>query len=137
MNLCWIKSVSKQTAIFTLTVLLVVGLFGVLGGMKTDMNGKMGNCPFTLGASVCTMSLFEHLEAWQGLFSSIPKTFGANTLWAGLLTVFFVTLYSVLQNTKNDVLFTKERRRLRSHVLFSNTTLQEAFSQGILNTKAY
>ncbi|MBI3633302.1 MAG: hypothetical protein HY226_03355 [Candidatus Vogelbacteria bacterium] len=138
MNLSWTRSIFKQVAIFTFSALFVVALFGIFSGMQTGMDGKMSNnCPFTIGSSLCSMGVLEHIESWQVMFSSVPKSFGLFILLAAILAVFFLTFYSILPNTKNTLLFIIERRRSRFYTPFSQPILQEAFSQGILNTKVY
>lgn len=137
MNLSWMESISRPVAVFILSALLVAGLFGAFGGMQQGMDGRMGGCPFTVGLSVCNMNVLEHMRAWQSMFLSAPRLFGAFILLAALLIVFFIIFYSILKSLKDNLLFIKERHRLRFYTSFSDRVLQEAFSQGVLNTKIY
>lgn len=137
MNWLILNSISRSVAILILCTFLVIGLFGLFSGMEMDRDGKMGNCPFTVSLSVCNMSALEHLRAWQSILSSVPKLFGALTLLTSLFILFFIILYSILKNIWSDASLFRKHFHSRFYTSFSHNLLQEAFSRGILNSKAY
>ncbi len=105
-------------------------------GMQMNHGGQTAGCIFN-GMGVCTMNTFEHLTAWQSLFYVVPAGIVSVSLLSLALILLTFTRKLRLQNllTSNNT-----RRKLyiysRKNFLFART-LQEAFSQGILNTKTY
>ncbi|MDO8493383.1 MAG: hypothetical protein Q7S19_02450 [bacterium] len=128
----------KLIVVITLTFFLFFGLFGMLNGMEVSEDGQMNHCPFTVGASICTMNLFEHLRNWQDAFNSIPKLSGSVALLMSLFAVIFIISRSILKNISNSsFLVTRRHQRLEFNIPFFNNILQPAFSRGILNSKRY
>ena len=122
-----------------IVVFFVVGVFGLpLSGMSMGMDGEMINCPFMDmdGASICNMSLFEHISTWQGTFASVVDQHGAELLLLLLATVLSFTQISLFGLLKDIVRLPLTQRRLRRRVVY-RAFFQEAFSSGILNPKLF
>lgn len=124
-------------SILTLAVFLSLSLTGPMffSGMQMNDRGQMTGCVFT-GTTLCTMTFSEHLAQLQALFNAIPaKTI---TLLA-LALLAFVTFYRSRSLFRDALRLLSIRYRLylRSNTHLCIRPLQEAFSQGILNPKAY
>lgn len=116
--------------------------FGVFGlshfSMDMGMDGKMfvADCPFMVGGTLCTMTLFEHVSAWQDFFASTP--FQDATLILVYITSVFVLVYWIKElysPPKNNLLSFKYTQYTK--YLSSTNSLQELFSNGILNPKLF
>ncbi len=126
---------------------LILVLFAILSwslivpihtmGMQMDDQGKMSGCVFSGMMEVCTMSTVEHPAAWQALFNIVPVGIASVSLF--VLVLIFVTFARKLR-LQNFLTSDSIRQKLyiysRKNFLFARS-LQEAFSQGILNTKLY
>ncbi len=128
-------------AIFTLGILtfFLFGIFVVMNfGMDTGMNGVMSRCPFADGMSVCNMSPFEHIAAWQSMFTSLPRQqqYIGSLLLLLLVSFLVVTwirnIYPPSKNLLRQFLYTRHKEYTPR-----GSFLQEAFSNGILNPKIY
>lgn len=42
-------------------------------GMVSNSDGSMGNCPFSVHDSMCSMGFQEHLNLWELTFSALPQ----------------------------------------------------------------
>jgi hypothetical protein len=118
--------------------LLSMSFFGVFYfSMSMGADGKMSDCPFMPGMSVCPMTPFEHASTMQGLFTSIPVQQDAFTL---ILAAAFVAVVGLTWLKQ----FFIPLERARSSGYFYRyrdpsipRKLQELFSQGILNPKLF
>jgi len=70
------KLISKRSLGLILGAAFVLSaFFGVHLTMQNDMNGQMQDCPFMANMkSVCPMSITEHINAWQQLFTANPQS---------------------------------------------------------------
>jgi hypothetical protein len=61
-------------ALSTITILMVVAIFGLQATMITDDGGNMSACPLMqCMESICRMNIMEHIGKWQSLFAaSVP-----------------------------------------------------------------
>jgi hypothetical protein len=128
-------------AIFTLGILafFLFGVFGVMNfGMDTGVGGTMSHCPFADGMLVCNMSPFEHIAAWQSMFTSLSRQQqDIGSLVLLLLVSFLVVawirkIYPPSKNLLRQFLYVRHKE----YIPLGNF-LQEAFSNGILNPKIY
>ena len=109
-------------------------------GMEMNKNGNMNGCIFTGKAEICRMNFLEHLTSWQALFNVLPIKATTALLTTLLLFIFVFAIFErklCLIDLINPIL---NRKKLysRSRLDFpSPNSLQEAFSQGILNSKTY
>lgn len=68
------NKVSENLAMLVFASFLFMGVFGVGIGMETE-NGQMSSCPFMASqASMCQMSITEHISLWQQSFLGIPTS---------------------------------------------------------------
>lgn len=124
-----------STGIFTL--LFLGAMFGGLFHMGTDMTGSMTDCLFMSEIeTVCPMNAFEHLGAWQSVFtvsltSSILLLLLAGTL-VGVASIAPHMLRKILY--ADPPLLTSIRALLNT---FPRSPLQELFSRGILHPKLF
>ena len=110
--------------------LLAVLLFSVVAlGPSTVLAAAESTdtgCPFMVGeTSFCSMSLFEHIEHWQSTFTFTLVKF----LSFFTVVVPFILVLLVVSRPKLYEWFSE-------YVRFP-TLLQQLFSQGLLNSKAY
>src|SRR3989338_9044020 len=123
-------------AIAALALILIshTGIFHV--GMNMQ-DSSMFFCPFMGEDAICNMNPLEHIATWQSAFTTTAPGKGV----VSLLVLLFASLL-VLQTWKHIL---SRRRdppiqafRVRYKVYFPLTSsLQEAFSNGILNPKIF
>lgn len=126
----YMKFKSWLISLVMLAVLTVTatGLFPFFHDM--DQDRQVTGCPLMMDENViCSMSAQEHLSAWQNMFVAIP------TEILLLLLLIFVTgpilQYLVYKPPKSLLFHLKER------FLTIFDPLQEAFSSGLIHSKAY
>ena len=129
---------SKLIVFSGIITFLVMSFWG-LYSMPMDEHGKMADCPFMNdSASLCQMSVTEHIARWQQLFTAIPEK---NLLFSALilLTALLMVLFSIVPKIRDKLLFQRFLhyfyRRKPEINLFNHLLL--AFSQGILNPRIY
>jgi len=118
-------------------------LFGFLAlgqaGMSMTPDGQTNNCPFAnIPSVVCKMSPLGHVATWQSMFVAIPtgKLFVLSApLLLGLLFLARLLVKKVTWNVETLHSFAP---LLRTRVLFiPRYALQEAFSNGIIHSRAF
>lgn len=128
---------SLGIAIFTVLFLgtMFGGLFHMTMGM--DMTGEMSGCPFmTHEATLCSMSVTDHIESWKSAFLAAVPGFTLLLLaLAATAIILTIAPHLLLKRRWAEPLISK-------HVLervytFSYRPLQELFSRGILHPKLY
>tara|TARA_B100000508_G_scaffold36168_3_gene28007 strand:+ start:6285 stop:6629 length:345 start_codon:yes stop_codon:yes gene_type:complete len=111
------------------------GIFHMTMGM--DMVGQSVGCPFmSTQDELCSMTLDEHISAWQSTFTSIVP--GLTLLLVALASA--VILVAIAPNLLSRSLYTHLAiaREIRERVYtFSYRPLQELFSNGILHPKLF
>ncbi len=119
-----------------LLTLLIMSSFGVLHlGMNMGPNGTMSDCPFSLGGSLCTMTPLQHIAAAQSLFSTL-------LVQKNILSLFLLLISSVIififfsKSTSSPKLLSYNYAVDREYVA-PRGFLQEAFSRGVLHSKAF
>lgn len=139
--LCYINYMFRRSKltnkILPLTFLAVfsIGLFSAYHVyMPTGPDGEMGACPFTQGTSICVMTPVQHIAAAQNIFHTLP--WQKDLLSVFLLAIFLaLPLYFLLSSSPPRNLLNSFSKR-NQNLSFIHT-LQELFSQGILNPKIY
>lgn len=117
-----------------LAVLLFVYIGFAFLGAAGSMNNQTGNCPFMPGHSVafCQANPLEHIQELQSMFNTVP----ANPL-SLLALLFSLVVIGV---------FLKSFFNLSPIVFFRigvyppstlRSVLQEAYSRGVLNSRAF
>ena len=134
-----LSQIKRYLVILGIAVFFVVSVFGLpLSGMSMGMDGEMIGCPFMDmgGASICHMSLFEHISTWQGVFASVIDQYGLGLLLLLLAAVFSLVVINLLGFLKNIARLPLNQRHLRRRVTH-RPFFQAVFSSGILNPKLF
>ena len=122
---------SKSIVFSGIFIFLAMSFWG-LYSMPMDEQGGMADCPFTIGsASLCQMSLNEHITKWQRLFTVVPEK---NLLLSALilLTILCMALFSIIPNIRDKLLSYRNKPEIKLY-----NYLLIVFSQGILNPHIY
>lgn len=125
--------------IATLTFLLF-GFFGLLhSNMQMGMDGNlsMSNCPFMVGMSLCTMTPFEHISVWQNMFGNIPIQKGITLMFLFVVSLVFGFLLTRKINSPPKYLLVLRNYLNFQKYITKTNSLQELFSNGILNPKTF
>ncbi len=113
--------------VITVVAFISVAVFGFLTIVPSHHHEP--GCPFMIGEqSICPMGLFEHIRAWQGVFTvSLPYIL--------LLIIILFIVVALWQSTHppNLLFFPSQTVEQNSS---HNLLYQELFSRGILNPKA-
>ena len=127
----------SQRTILTFSALflfLAASIVGPSMSMPIDGHGHMANCPFAMGAtSLCGMTVFEHISAWENMFASSVPTGIALLLLLLALTVVVRTVHGQDPPEPQD----ENNPTLRTTTVPFVSPLLSAFSQGILHPKIY
>lgn len=132
---------SKPPDNLILLVLASFAFMSILGmgmGMEAK-DGQMSSCPFMADeASICQMSVTEHISQWQQAFLSVPNKTNflalALILAAAVLITFAKSLFRLKKLTELAAqLFAYHKE----HLVRVSDPLLIAFSDGILNPKIY
>ncbi len=127
----------KPALAFGLVAFLFLGAFNFShAGMTTGMDGKMSDCPFTPGVSICEMNPLEMIAASQSLLTTLPQQKDALLLLMFLLAGALALAVFWRPYISPRPAATYVLRRRRDCIPVSNA-LQELFSNGILNPKLY
>lgn len=111
---------------------LLVVAHVALGG-----DGQMGSCPLMPGVAVCNLTPFQHMAGLQSLSNALPQVGGVFSLMILLLLSIAIAVTLVrnthivlpMDATKTQVIRQRPVPLLR--------LLQEAFSNGIIHSKAF
>jgi len=136
-----VKIIFSQTIVRHLFALGAVAfLFMSFLGLShavMDRHGEMMNCPFMNTGVLCQMTPFQHLSAWQSMFTQVSLKEILNTSTLVLLSFLLAVLLRSLWHRYKFPL----RRNLglgsRTISIFIPDLLTEAFSAGILNPKLF
>ena len=126
------KKFTKKFLLLTVVSVFIVGIFGAAHplGMPMNDDGTMSGCFLTGMNAICTMSLSEHLTAWQNMFTSLlvkSSLFSLLALAVFLLIFVFAERRACLQK----LYFIHQAN------LFFFNPLRESFAQGILSPKIH
>ncbi len=136
-----LKPVHAKKSILAIGIVIffVISIFGLpLSGMSMNMEGEMIGCPYMdMGeASICHMSLFEHISMWQTAFASVIAEHGSLSLLVLLAIALALTLTHLLRSQRQIAVLPVDHR-LRRREVKRSVFFQEAFSNGILNPKLF
>lgn len=128
----------RAIAVFVLAAFTLVGGFGVLHvGMDMDVGGSMSACPFIGMTALCQMTPLEHIEAWQGMFTSLPWSAGAAALAFVLLVLLGLVSAAGVRIRPVRTAYQALRCLRRWEYVPPANLLQELFSNGIYNPKYF
>ncbi len=117
-------NLKQKLSIFILIIFIAMAVFGILSIPPTHHH-ELG-CPFMIGEqSICPMGLFEHISAWQSIF-----TVSISYIFSLIIILFFI----FTTHPPNLLEFTA-KRWVRNNFFFT-FLYQELYSEGILNPKA-
>lgn len=134
------KKFAKIALILTAISFLWLGTFGLFNHMdEMKHGGAASGCIFNGHAEVCIMNVSEHIAIWQGMITALPQKAGFTNLFA--LAVLFAAIIVSYKNylfSFSELIRSRWRLYIKQHneIGFFNS-LQEIFSQGILNPKIY
>lgn len=129
------RRLMKSFFVLVLILFCAVSLLGLFHtSIAMDTNGTVkGGCPFMPPGQtvVCTMSAFQHISAWQSMFTG--------TLQSGSAILLLLLAAIVFLQAKPRPAFAEARRYSRVHERIPSrpTVLQELLAQGILNPKLF
>ncbi|MHB1163225.1 MAG: hypothetical protein ACYCZZ_01725 [Minisyncoccota bacterium] len=131
-------SVAKQVVLASIAVFLFVGAFGVAEtAMTMGSDGHMAGCPLMGIPALCHMSPLEHASALQNMFAAIPFAGVLLFLVSLLLTLVGIPLFRSTWQIVRAFFWPIHAPPLRTSTYISQHSLQDAFSNGILHSKAY
>lgn len=120
------SSYKNIIGVIAVCAFIFVAVFGFLAIVPSHHHEP--GCPFMVGEqSICPMGLFDHIKAWQSVFT----VFLPSLLLLVVALFIVVTLWQSI-HPPNFLRFTGQKFQNFSH----NLLYQELFSQGILNPKA-
>lgn len=119
--------------VFLITFLLILNMGGAFSAHMM-MDGDMTPCPYMGMASLCTMTPLQHLSGWQSMFS-IPLQESVTLLLLSFIVLSLVWLFNHnLFKPPQSLSRVFSRYKYKEKVLNS---LQLAFAQGLIHSKAY
>lgn len=128
----------KYILLSSIAAFFFVGPFGLSHlAMGTSANGNMSGCPFMGIPALCHMNPLEHAFALQNMFATIP--------FAGIFAFFISLLLTLvgiplLRNFWRSISASPRSISAPPPIAYAyipRHTLQEAFSNGILHSKAF
>ena len=130
----------KALTILILWSFLSLSLLGLLmmseGNMQTGQTA-ISPCPYMQGQmSLCSMSVFDHINAWESSLRSVPVKNILQLLAVGIFALLALVLFR-----KTQLQFESKERRLMRFLerirLFIPQFYTQLFREGILNSRAY
>ena len=122
---------------FVFVSFVFASLFGM--GISMEMkDGQMSSCPFVASqASICQMSVTEHISQWQQAFLGIPTKANLPAFALLLLAIFVIPFAKPLTKIKQNELAVQLISYFKTAATKIFDPLLLAFSDGILNPKIY
>ncbi len=121
---------NKNLPLLLLLTYVYIAILGLVP-MADHHHNPMVNCPYMIGQSLCSMGLFEHIEAWKAYLLSIPVSQFIVTLFALTLILIFIRISSSPPILRKLLYY----KKIQFVPIVSDIQLQ--FSKGILNPKPY
>lgn len=107
--------------------------------MPMNDDGTMANCPYLGITALCTMQPLEHIAAWQDMLAALPAKIGG--IFAAIVLIASAILLVLLHGPNADTIrhsaFSYMKKRRRQSALLIPDAIRDAFSRGILHTKAF
>lgn len=117
---------SKIITAFALSAFIAVGVFGMMG---MEGHHHEPGCPFMPGENViCQMDVFDHISAWQHMFTSVVPSLVILLLSAA------VVVFVGQRKRPPDIPILSGIRNFSRQKDIPNL-YQQLFSKGILNPK--
>ena len=121
---------SKTLSGIMIIAYLYLSVFSLLA-LSGHGHTPMSDCPYMIGHSICSMTTFEHLDAWRALVLTIPNTIYIFSLF---IIVFFISRISLALSPPilRQFLYSKKNK-----IQLVVQNLERQFSNGVLNPKPY
>lgn len=107
--------------------------------MPMNDDGTMANCPYLGITALCTMQPLEHIAALQTMLAALPAKIAG--IFTTIIFLAFALLLTVLSPFNTGALryvaCSYAGKRRRRAVLSIPDAIRDAFSRGILHTKAF
>lgn len=133
------KLVRREIPWLILVSVILSFTFGVML-MQIDKDGNMSVCPFINEASLCRMSIFEHISTFQALFVLISTS----RIISILLTTITLLVLSLFAFARHWPELLTEKVKIQSDYSKQNFYLpllfkpiRKALSRGIIQPKIY
>ena len=100
------SKLSENLTFFILISFVFASIFGIGMGMEIN-DGKMSSCPFMAEhATMCQMSVTEHIAQWQQAFLGVPKG-NLFMLFVWLLTIVLIPFLKLFPKIEDAIKSTK------------------------------
>lgn len=124
-------------AVFAFFAVAIAGPAYVPMPMNDD--GTMANCPYLGITALCTMQPLEHVAALQNMLAALPAKIAG--IFAAIVLLAFI-LFLTLADRRNAgavryAAFSPIGKHRRQSALSIPDAIRDAFSRGILHTKAF
>jgi hypothetical protein len=132
-----VVTTSKYILVTLATIFFVISSIGVSYiGMSMGASGQMSGCPLMGVPALCHMSPLEHAFTLQNMLTAVPFS-GMFALLVSILLALAITLLASIWKDLGILFEPVLRPPSRARELILRHSLQEAFSNGILNSKAF
>lgn len=133
------QNIAKPLLIIAFLVFFFVGLLGLSHFSMINPYWQMTNCPLMGMPVLCQMNPLQHIAAWQSVFTALPNH---NNVLATLLLLltFAFGIFAGYFYRNTDLVGTLQsgpRFIYQKKFLTFVSSLQEAFSSGILHPKIF
>jgi hypothetical protein len=131
------KNPSENLTIFVLASFAFASILGI--GMSMEMkDDQMSSCPFMISqATLCQMSVTEHIAKWQQSLLGIPTKTNFLVLVVVLLAVVIISFIKLSQLKALKERAARLFAYQKTYFLEIFDPLLLAFSNGIINPKIY
>lgn len=123
-----LKDWSAYIAILSILVVVATGPSFFFHGVS--QGGQTLGCPIVGMPAICNMSVQEHISAWQDMFTAIPPV---QILLLVALLLATVPIFRYLIHNSPRLLHFRPKERF----VLTVDNLREAFSNGVIHSKAY
>ncbi|MHB8710001.1 MAG: hypothetical protein ACYC6X_00375 [Minisyncoccota bacterium] len=128
----------KYFLLTSIAAFFLLGSFGLTHlTMNTGAEGQMSGCPLMGIPALCHMSPLEHAFTFQNMLTAIPFSGIFAFLISILLALSIVLLAPVLLSIATDLFEPLIGPPTRTNRLIPRHSFQEAFSNGIIHSKAF
>jgi hypothetical protein len=133
----WLQKVSAVALPVMYLAFVLASSLGVMHmGMQMGHDGHMHDCPYAKFLSVCDMTPIEHLSAWKSVFTTLGMKEISLIAFFALLAVFALHALS-RQRRVPATRYRQQRGLYATDVRPFVRSLEDAFSNGILHSKAF
>ena len=137
-NILTRESIAQRLLFLGMIAFFAGGFLGLTHfAMATGPDGQMSNCPFMGVAALCQMNPLQHIAEWQKFFTALPPNNWATILIIASFILLAVRGLKYIGRTDPPLMVSLRLQLSSISFLSCKDPLQEAFSSGILNPKAF